>query len=154
MLKSKAGIEINIANYRRRAGPALNDLLGGHIDAMIDAMPVMSVQAKEGKGAPIAVNSAKRSAAMPDVPTMQEAGFPDYEMYGWFEFLPRTGTLAAIAQKLRDEVAKAVADAGVVKMLGEQGMEPLATQPAEWQVSGVERSPVYAKITKDANIKP
>ena len=61
----------------RGAGPALNDLLGGHIDAMFDAMPVMSIQAKEGKVTPIAVTGTKRSAALPDVPTMQELGFPD-----------------------------------------------------------------------------
>ena len=69
-----AGIKITIVPYRG-AGPALNDLLGGHIDAMFDAMPVMSVQAKEGKVTPIAVTGTKRSAALPDVPTMQEFGF-------------------------------------------------------------------------------
>src|SRR5258708_418154 len=59
LLKSKAGIQINIANYPG-AGPALNDLLGGHIDRMIDAMPAMAPQAKEGQGTPIAVTSRKR----------------------------------------------------------------------------------------------
>src|SRR3954463_2524288 len=153
LLKSKAGIQINIANYRG-AGPALNDLLGGHIDGMFDAMPVMAPQAKEGKVTPIAVTSAKRSAALPDVPTIKESGFPDYEMYGWFGILAPTGTPAPIAQKLRDEVAKAVSDANVVKTLGEQGMEPLATQPAEWGKYLASELAVYAKITKDANIKP
>src|SRR6478672_6210850 len=153
LLKSKAGIQINIANYRG-AGPALNDLLGGHIDGMFDAMPVMAPQAKEGKVTPIAVTSAKRSAALPNVPTIKESGFPDYEMYGWFGILAPTGTPAPIAQKLRDEVAKAVADAGVVKTLNEQGMEPLATQPAEWGKYLESELAVYAKITKDANIKP
>ena len=153
LLKSKADIQINIANYRG-AGPALNDLLGGHIDGMFDAMPVMAPQAKEGKVTPIAVTSAKRSAALPNVPTIKESGFPDYEMYGWFGILAPTGTPAPIAQKLRDEVAKAVADAGVVKTLNEQGMEPLATQPAEWGKYLESELAVYAKITKDANIKP
>ena len=149
----EAGIKINIANYRG-AGPALNDLLGGHIDGMFDAMPVMAVQAKEGKVTPLAVTSAKRSPALPNVPTIKESGFPDYEMYGWFGILAPTGTPPAIAQKLRDEVAKAVADAGVVKTLGEQGMEPLATQPAEWGKYLESELAVYTKITKDANIKP
>jgi hypothetical protein len=126
LLKSKAGIQINIANYRG-AGPALNDLLGGHIDGMFDAMPVMAPQAKEGKVTPIAVTSAKRSAALPNVPTIKESGFPDYEMYGWFGILARLHA-GPIAQKL-DEVAKAVADAGVVKTLGEQGMEPPQPSP-------------------------
>jgi len=153
LLKAKAGIQINIANYRG-AGPALNDLLGGHIDGMFDAMPVMAPQAKEGKVTPIAVTSAKRSAALPDVPTIKESGFPDYEMYGWFGILAPAGTPAPIAQKLRDEVAKAVADAGVIKTLAGQGMDPRATQPAEWGKYIQSEIAVYSKIIKDANIKP
>ena len=55
-------------------------------------MPVMSAQAKEGKVTPIAVTSAKRSAALPNVPTIKESGYPDYEMYGWFGILAPPGT--------------------------------------------------------------
>jgi len=153
LLKAKAGIQINIANYRG-AGPALNDLLGGHIDGMFDAMPVMGPQAKEGKVTPIAVTSAKRSSALPNVPTIKESGYPDYEMYGWFGMLAPPGTPTAITQKIRDEVAKAVADPAVVKTLDEQGMEPLATQPGDWAKYLASELAVYAKITKDANIKP
>jgi tripartite-type tricarboxylate transporter receptor subunit TctC len=153
LLKAKAGIQMNIANYRG-AGPALNDLLGGHIDGMFDAMPVMAPQAKEGKVTPIAVTSAKRSSALPNVPTIKESGYPDYEMYGWFGMLAPPGTPAAITQKIRDEVAKAVADPAIIKTLDEQGMEPLATQPGEWAKYIESELAVYAKITKDANIKP
>ena len=140
--------------HYRGAGPALNDLLGGHIDAMFDAMPVMVVQAKEGKVTPLAVTSTKRSPALPNVPTMQESGVPDYEMSGWFGILAPPGTPPPIAQKLRDEVAKAVAVAGVVTTLGSQGMEPLATQPGEWAKYLKSELDVYTKIIKDANIKP
>ena len=153
LLKSKAGINLNIANYKG-AGPALNDLLGGHIDGMFDAMPVMAPQAKEGKVTPIAVTSAKRSPALPNVPTIMELGYPDYEMSGWFGILAPTGTPPAIAQRLRDEVAKAVADANAVKVLELQGMDPLATQPADWGKYLKSELDVYTKITKDANIKP
>ena len=66
----------------RGAAAALNDLLGGHIDAMFDAMPVMSTQAKDGKVTPLAVTGTKRSPALPDVPTMMEAGLKDFEMAG------------------------------------------------------------------------
>ncbi len=79
-------MKVTVVNYRG-AGPALNDLLGGHIDAMFDAMPVMVVQAKEGKVTPIAVTSTKRSPALPDVPTMRESGVADYDMPGWFGIL-------------------------------------------------------------------
>ena len=153
LLKAKTGIKIAIVNYRG-AGPALNDLLGGHIDGMFDAMPVMVVQAKEGKVTPLAVTSAKRSPALPDVPTILESGVPDYEMAGWFGILAPAGTPPAIAQRLRDEVAKAVAAPDVVSNLASQGMTPLATQPGDWAKYLNSELAVYTKITKDANIKP
>ncbi len=152
LLKSKAGININIAKYKG-AAPALNDLLGGHIDGMFDAMPVMVVQAKEGKVTPIAVTSAKRSPALPNVPTIKET-IPDFEMAGWFGILAPAGTPANVTQKLRDAVAAAVSDANVVKQLAGQGMEPLATQPQDWAKYMQSELKFYAGIIKDANIKP
>ena len=71
LFQATTGVNITIVPYRGSA-PALNDLLGGHIDAMFDAMPMMSVQAKEGKVTPLAVTGAKRSATLPDVRTMRD----------------------------------------------------------------------------------
>jgi tripartite-type tricarboxylate transporter receptor subunit TctC len=153
LLISKTGIKLNIVNYRG-AGPALNDLLGGHIDGMFDAMPVMAVQAKEGRVTPLAVTGLKRSNTLPNVPTMIEGGVADFEMSGWFGILAPTGTPPAIAQKLRDEVAKAVAAPDVIDALDKQGMAPRGTQPAEWAKYIQAELDRYAKITKDANIKP
>jgi tripartite-type tricarboxylate transporter receptor subunit TctC len=152
LLKSRTGIKINIIPYKG-AGPALNDLLGGHIDAMFDAMPVMVTQAKAGKVTPLAVTSSKRSPALPDVPTVMEAGF-DYEIAGWFGILAPANTPRPIVQRLRDEVAKAVAQPDAVAQLDSQGMQPLATQPDEWRAylkSELER---YTKIIKESGIKP
>ena len=116
LLKSKAGIKINIANYNG-AGPALNDLLGGHIDGMFDAMPVMVAAGQGRQGHPARGHRApSRSTVLPNVPTIKESGYPDYEMSGWFGILAPAGTPPAIAQKLRDEVAKAVADPSAVKI--------------------------------------
>ncbi len=151
LLKSKAGIQVNIVNYKG-AAPALNDLLGGHIDAMFDAMPAMAPMVQEGKVTAIAVTSAKRSSALPNIPTIQESGYPDFEMSGWFGILAPPGTPPAVAQRLRDEVAKAVSDSGVVATLAKQGMEPLATQPADWLKYMQSEIATYSKIIKDANI--
>jgi tripartite-type tricarboxylate transporter receptor subunit TctC len=152
LLRAKTGIKVTVVNYRG-AGPALNDLLGGHIDAMFDAMPVMVVQAKEGKVVPLAVTSARRSPALPEVPTMMEAGVPDYEMPGWFGILAPAGTPPAIAQRLRDEVAKAVALPDVVALFEGQGMQPLASQPSEWGAYLKSELATYARIIKDAGIR-
>jgi tripartite-type tricarboxylate transporter receptor subunit TctC len=153
LLKAKSGIKLTIVPYKG-AGPALNDLLGGHIDGMFDAMPVMVTQAKAGKVTPLAVTSGKRSPALPEVPTMMEAGVPDYEIAGWFGILAPSNTPPAVVRRLRDEVAKAVAAPDVVAQLDSQGMQPLATQPQEWERYLKAELERYAKIIKDANIKP
>jgi len=153
LLKAKTGIKLTIVPYKG-AGPALNDLLGGHIDGMFDAMPVMVTQAKAGKVTPLAVTSAKRSPALPEVPTVMEAGVPDYEISGWFGILAPSNTPPAITKRLRDEVAKAVAAPDVVAQLDSQGMEPLATQPEEWDGYLKAELARYTKIIRDANIKP
>jgi tripartite-type tricarboxylate transporter receptor subunit TctC len=153
LLKAKTGIKLTIVPYKG-AGPALNDLLGGHIDGMFDAMPVMVTQAKAGKVTPLAVTSAKRSPALPDIPTMMESGVPDYEMSGWFGILAPGNTPPAITKRLRDEVAKAVAAPDVVAQLDSQGMQALANQPEEWDRYLKAELARYTKIIKDANIKP
>ena len=79
---------------------------------------------------------------------------PDYEMSGWFGILAPAGTPPTVAQRLRDEVAKAVAATDVVATLDSQGMVPLATQPGDWAKYLQSELAVYTKITKDANIKP
>ena len=75
-------------------------------------------------------------------------------MTGWYGILAPPGTPPAIVQKLRDEVAKAVAPTDVVKTLASQGMEPRGTQPAEWAKYMASEMAFYTKIIKDANIKP
>jgi tripartite-type tricarboxylate transporter receptor subunit TctC len=153
LLKAKTGIKLTIVPYKG-AGPALNDLLGGHIDGMFDAMPVMVTQAKAGKVTPLAVTSRERSPALPDVPTMMQSGVPDYEIAGWFGILAPANTPLAIAKRLREEVAKAVAAPDVVAQLDSQGMQPLATQPEQWQEYLKAELARYTKIIRDANIKP
>ena len=152
LLKARTGIKVTVVPYRG-AAPALNDLLGGHIDAMFDAMPVMVTQAKAGRVTPLAVTGAKRSTALPDVPTIMESGV-NYEIAGWFGILAPANTPPAIAQRLRDEVAKAVSAPDVIAQLDGQGMTPVASQPDAWLAYLKAELETYTKIIKDANIKP
>jgi tripartite-type tricarboxylate transporter receptor subunit TctC len=152
LFQTSTGTSINMVPYRGSA-PALNDLLGEHIDVMFDAMPMMSVQAKEGKVTPLAVTGAKRSATLPDVGTMRDSGLT-YELTGWYGILAPAGTPPAIVQKIRDEVVKAVARADIVKTLATQGMEPRATQPADFAKYMASEFAFYKQIVKDANLKP
>ncbi|MCX7313090.1 MAG: tripartite tricarboxylate transporter substrate-binding protein [Alphaproteobacteria bacterium] len=152
LFQTSTGTSINMVPYRGSA-PALNDLLGEHIDVMFDAMPMMSVQAKEGKVTPLAVTGAKRSATLPDVGTMRDAGLK-YELTGWYGILAPAGTPPAIVQKIRDEVVKAVAPPEIVKTLASQGMEPRATQPADFAKYMASEFAFYRQIVKDASLKP
>jgi tripartite-type tricarboxylate transporter receptor subunit TctC len=152
LLKSKTGIKPVHVPYKG-AGPALNDLLGGHVDLMFDAMPVMAAQVKMGRVKPIAVTSVERSPAVPDVPTVIEQGVPEFEVAGWFGLLGPPNMPLARAKALRDEVARAVAAPDVVAQLDAQGTRPIASEPAEWGAYIRQELDRWGKVIKDANIK-
>jgi len=90
---------------------------------------------------------------MPDVPTIQESGL-DYLINGWYGILAPPDTPPVIVQKLRDEVAKAVAPKDVVDTLAQQGMEPRGTPTADWAKYLQSEMAFYSKLIKDAGIKP
>jgi tripartite-type tricarboxylate transporter receptor subunit TctC len=92
------------------AGPALNALLGGHVDALASGPSVVIPQIKAGKLRPLAGWGDKRVAALPDVPTFKELGYPDAEFYIWAGLFAPKGTPEPILAKLRDAVRQAVAD--------------------------------------------
>jgi len=152
LFRLQAGLTIVNVPYKGAAA-ALNDLLGSHIDAMFDAMPVQVGQVKSGAVVGLAVTSAKRSPALPDVPTMAESGFKDFVVANYFGLLATPNTPPAIAQKLRDEVAKAVAAPDVVELFAKQGMAPVASQPAEFGKMLAADLALWTKVMKDADIK-
>ena len=153
LLKLQAGITIVNVPYKG-AADALNNLLGSHIDAMFDAMPVQVAQVKAGNVIGLAVTSAKRSPALPGVPTMAESGFKDFVVANYFGLLAPPNTPPAIAKKLRDEVAKAVALPDVVDLFEKQGMAPVASQPAEFAEMLKGDLALWTKVIADAGIKP
>jgi tripartite-type tricarboxylate transporter receptor subunit TctC len=94
-------MDVNVAHIPYRgAGPALNDLLGGQVNVMFDILGSSLPYIQAGKLTPLAVTSAKRSSALPNVPTMAEAGVPGYEFTGWHGIAVRAGTPAGIIDKL------------------------------------------------------
>ena len=153
LLRLKTGIQFQHVPYRGAAA-ALNDLLGAHIDAMFDAMPVMSQQAKAGNVTPLAVTSLKRSSILPDVPTMAEAGLKDVEVVNYFALFAPPKTPPAIAQRLRDEIAKVVSTPDMAAKFAEQGMAPVANQPAEFGKHLAAELDRWAQVIKEAGIKP
>jgi tripartite-type tricarboxylate transporter receptor subunit TctC len=155
LLKAKTRIDVALFGYKG-GGPALDDLLRSHVDGVLDGLPVIGPRAKAGLLTPLAVTSAKRSPALPDVPTVMEAGISDsdYEIDRWFGILAPKDMPAAIVKRLRDEVAKAVAAPDVVDRLEQQGMRAVASEPEEWGAYLKSELARYAKIIKDTGIKP
>jgi tripartite-type tricarboxylate transporter receptor subunit TctC len=152
-LKARAGIDVALVAYEG-GGPALDHLLEGHIDLVLDAMTVIGPRAKAGILKPLVVTSPQRSPALPDVPTVVEAGLSDYAFVHWFGILAPANTPPAIAKQLRDEVAKALASSDVVDELDRQGMQPLATEPEAWRAYLKSELEHYAEVIKEAGIKP
>ena len=153
LLKAKTRIDVALLAYKG-GGPALDDLLRSHVDGVLDGLPVIGPRAKAGLLMPLAVTSAKRLPALPNLPTVMEAGISDYEIDCWFGILAPTDMPAAIAKRLRDEVAKAVAAPDVVEGLDQRGMRAVASEPEEWSAYLKSELARYARIIKDTSIKP
>jgi len=117
-------------------------------------MPVMSQQAKAGNVTPLAVTSADRSPILPNVPTMAEAGLKDFEVVNYFALFAPPKTPPAVAQRLRDEIAKAVSTPEMVAQFAKQGMAPVANQPGEFARHLQAELDRWTKVIKDAGIKP
>jgi len=152
LLRLRTGMTIVNVPYKGAAA-ALNDLLGSHIDAMFDAMPVQVPQVKAGNVVGLAVTSPKRSPALPDVPTMNEAGFQNFVVTNYFGLLAPPKTPPTIAKRLRDEVAKAVALPDIVEQFNKQGMTPAASEPAEFGKLIKAELALWAQVIKDAGIE-
>jgi tripartite-type tricarboxylate transporter receptor subunit TctC len=125
--KRLAGIEINHVPYRG-AAPASQDLIAGHVSMMFDIVPLARTQIAAGKMRGLAVASAKRLPAVPDVPTTAEAGFPQIEGGPWFGIVAPAGTPRAIIDLLNAEGIKAFSAPDVRERFESQGIVvPLGT---------------------------
>lgn len=153
LLRLRAGITIINVPYKGAAN-ALTDLLGGSIDAMFDALPVEVGQVKNGAVTGLAVTGGKRSPALPEVPTMIESGYKDFETYNYFGLLAPPNTAPDIVQKLRDATAKAVQSPKVIATFEEQGMTPVGSQPAEFAKMLSEDLERWTQVIKEAGIEP
>jgi tripartite-type tricarboxylate transporter receptor subunit TctC len=117
----------------RGSGPALLDLVGGTMDLMFDNLPSALPQIKSGKLTALAVTSAQRSAALPDIPTVAEAGpIKGFEASSWFGLLAPAGTSPDIINRIQQEAAKALGTPALKERLLSQGAIPSGMMPAEF----------------------
>ena len=134
LFKSMSGTYMVHFPYRG-SSPAMLDMVGGSMDVMFDNLPSALPQIKAGKLKALAVTSAQRSAAVPDVPTVEEAGgaaLKGYEASSWFGLLAPAGTPPDIVNKIQHEIAKAMARPEVKDKMLAQGAIPSGNTPAEF----------------------
>lgn len=120
LFKYMAGIDVLHVPYKGSAG-ARTDVLGGQLEMMFDAIPTMSEHIRSGKVKALATTGKTRSAVLPDVPTMAEAGVPGYEATIWLGVMAPKGTPAAVVGKLNAEIAKITGNADVRRQWAGQG---------------------------------
>ena len=132
LFKSRTGIFMTHIPYRG-SGPALLDLIGGNVDVMFDNLPSAMPQIKGGKLKAFAVTSAQRSAALPDLPTVEEAGkLKGFEASSWFGLLAPAGTPPEIVSRIQQEVAKALATPAIKEKMLAQGAIPSGNTPQDF----------------------
>jgi tripartite-type tricarboxylate transporter receptor subunit TctC len=129
-LKSLTGIQAVHVPYKGSA-PAINDLIGGHVSAMIDGTAVPFV--RDGALRGLAVTGPQRSQALPDVPTMSEAGVPGYAFASWHGLFAPAGTPGTVVSRLNAEVNKIIADPAVRERLAGLNIDLVGGPPNEFE---------------------
>jgi tripartite-type tricarboxylate transporter receptor subunit TctC len=152
MLKYLAKIDIVHVPYKG-GGPAMTDLIAGQVQLQFSSIPTVLAHVKAGRIKMLAIGSAKRSPALPDVPTIAEGGVPGYEYTTWYGVFGPRGLPQPIVMQLNGAVAKALASPDVGQRLMSQGAEPSPSSPEELAKYMREESARWAKIIKAAGIK-
>ena len=152
LFKMMTGTEMGHVPYRG-AQPAYQDVISGRVLVFFDNMSTAMSLAQGGKVRALAVTSKKRSALMPELPTVDEAGVPGYEYYTWFGLWAPKGTPQPIVEKLHAEVQKALADPTVQQRIADTAGEPAHMALAEIDPFVKAEIAKWAEVVKRAGIK-
>lgn len=153
MYKSIAGIDLLSVPYKGNQA-ALTDLRGGQIQILFGDIALMQPQVKAGAVRGLAVSSAKRSATMPDLPTMQEAGVAGYELVGWIAAFAPKGTPAPVVKRLNEEMNKALADKDFADRLYALGVDAAPGTPEQLRDWVKSETKKWGDLAKGAGIQP
>ena len=152
LFRMTAGIDVIHVPYKG-GGPALTDVLGGQAHALFSIALTATPQIKAGRVRALAVTSAKRSAVAPELPTVDEAGFPGFEVVGWFGWIAPAATPQAIVKRLHAELVRALSLADVRERLLSQATEPVGNTPEAFGAFMKSEYVKWAKVIKAASIK-
>jgi tripartite-type tricarboxylate transporter receptor subunit TctC len=152
LFKMKTGVNFVHVPYRG-TGPMLTDLIAGHVQVAFDPLPASIQHIKAGKLRALGVTTAKRSEALPDIPSVAEH-VSGYAASNWYGFAAPTRTPADIVSRLNREINAALIDPKIKARLIELGGTPLASSPADFAKFVADDTEKWAKVIRAANIKP
>lgn len=151
MLKTMARIDLVHVPYRGVA-PAILDVLSGQVPVMFAVAPAGLPHVKSGKLRAIAVSTAKRAQSLPDMPTVAESGYPDFDVTGWNGLHTPAKTPQPVIAALNTEARKAIAQRDVIERMAASGLEPAGTSAAEFGEYVKKDIARWAKVIREANV--
>jgi tripartite-type tricarboxylate transporter receptor subunit TctC len=153
LLKYRADIDVTHVPYKG-VGPALTDLIAGHVMSMVSNVPSSKPHIDAGKLRALAVTSLQRSPALPDVPTISQQGVTGYEVLNWFGLFAPASTPQPIVDRLAAEAAAMFADPKTRDLLTGEGADPIASKPADFAAFVRAEIKRWDEVGKAANIQP
>lgn len=152
LFKKVAGIDLVHVPYKGGA-PAMTDVMAGQIPMMFSSVTQGLPHARAGKLKILAVGAKKRLPTLPDVPTVIESGYPDYEVSVWWGIVAPAGAPGPVLQKLRSELTAVMQDPGTLKFLKSLSAEPMNLDPAAFRKMIRDDVAKWTEVAKEANIK-
>ncbi len=152
LLVHVADIKVAHVPYKG-AAPAVNDLIAGHIDGVVDNPPIVMPHIKSNTITPLAVAAKERLSVLPDVPTSVEAGLPDWQASSWFGLMAPAGTPQEIVKRLQAETAKALKQPSMQRFITESGIKLVGNTPEEFAQLILAERKKWGEIIKAANIQ-
>lgn len=152
LFKLSAGIQVEHVPYRGGA-PALNDLIAGNITYLFENLPQLLPHAETGRIRALGITSTRRSASLPDVPTVAEAGVPGFEATTWFGLLGPRGLPPEVRQQLHADVTRVLGNSEVRGFLARQGADVVGNTPEEFAAFMRRDSDRWRDVIRRANIR-
>jgi tripartite-type tricarboxylate transporter receptor subunit TctC len=149
----RLGVNVTMTSYRGTA-PALTDVIGGHVQLLIDASPALLPTARDGKVRALGIAARERSALAPEFPTLAEAGLPGFEFESWYGVWAPKGTPRDICERINALMREAARDPAVTRRLRDTGLEPVSETIAEMRRYIAADVPRQIALLESVNFQP
>ena len=151
LIALSAGVKVMHVPYKGGA-PALNDLIGGHVDMYVSSLPQVLQLARDGQTRALAVTSAKRTPMLPDVPTLAESGLEGFDLSSWWGIVGPAAMPAAVVNALNAEIGKMLASPELAAILANEGAEAETMTPQQFGELMRAETVRWTKVAHEANI--